>query len=587
MNGPNRVRLVDPKTVGGGLTFRDLVPLPAWLILTGRAAWWLILHPAHVAVPAAGIAAAVAFRSVWAGGAAALVTALLVILAVIADAARRSSASGLPAILTGMSRQRRIQRRWPLVAYQVGLTGKGDAGAVPTLRQWRIHDTGVETVMVTGDIARHARDVSKVGENLAAGMFADRCIIRVLSSSAAVVRWDWGAHLGSTYRLPDVPKPTGPNLISWGILEDGGPAETVANLSVLVGGASGSGKSSFAWAWLAGYIASGIPIRVRVLDPGRVEFDALRKQLEKHGKHGEGLAYEYITTTDPKQLDRLWRDLDYALEARLDDVSKRGIREHVPTLDEPLDILLIDELLPYAKDLRADGTGHVIGKIAFLGRKAGYLVCALTQVGQVDTLGRARDVFPQRICFRTLNPDATGAILGGYPESEGAVCSHININDRGVCYLTPPGQSGYSAARAAYVPDNETRTIAAGRLPVPTEAARAVLESSPHVLYRGWGHAGELVYVGISNDFDRRVAEHVRDEDWWRSEVARVTVDDWDHYPNRMLALTAEAVAIRDEQPLRNRALNQGNPNRRPWRTARRLARRVLPGHAHDQEDAA
>lgn len=560
------VRVVNPWSVGGGGKLRELIVVHWGWHLAWRILVWIVLHPAHVGAPALVVAVGVWTGIWWLGVAAGVIFAALVVTGWVAWTARRGCAAGLGAILSGMSRRRRIDRRWPSLAHQAGIHSKGNTEHVPPLRKWRITQTGVEAVCVTGVIGQHARVVAKQADDLASGVFADRCAVKVLNPSSALVRWDWGRHLGAECRLADVQPPTAPNMVSFGITEDGEPAELVANLSVLAGGASGSGKSTFAWAWLAGYIAAGIPIRVRVVDPGRVEFDALRKHLEKHGAEN-GITHQYVHQTTG--LDQFWRGLDRALEARLDAVSKKGVREHVPTQEEPLDILLIDELLPYAKDLKSDGTGHVIGKIAFLGRKAGYLVCALSQVGQVDTLGRARDVFPQRLCYRTMNPDATGAILGGYPESQGAPCSEIDINDRGVFYFTPPGRKGYTAGRCANVPDAETKVIAGGRLPEPPADKRLALVLSPHVLYRYWGQVGtpvegQLLYIGISNDLERRHAEHQRaaDEREWMQYAGEPEVRNEDHYPNRDLAETAEAKAIKREKPLHNDLFNHGNPRR-------------------------
>lgn len=565
-------RHVSGWTIGGGGRLVELFPLPPWVIITGRLLVWLVTHPVHVAAPAAGIACWVWLGVWWVAPLGAIATVALVLVGLIAWESRAGTARGLRAIVSGMSRKRKLKARWESAAQQTGLHAKGDSSVVPPLTGWALTQTGVQAVCLMGHVGKHARAVVKASDDLAAACYADRCRVKVQEAGIAVVRWDWGKHLGQTFRLPDVPPPSGPNLVSWGVTEDGGPAQTVANLSVLIGGASGSGKSYAAWAILAGYIAAGIPIRLRVLDPGRVEFDTLRKQLEKHG---QGLVHQYETST--ARLDGFWKNLDRALEARLDAVAAKGLREHQPTPDEPLDITLVDELLPYAPDLRSKGTDHTLGKVAFLGRKAGYLTIDLAQVAQVDTIGRARDVFPQRLCFRTMTPEATGAILGGYPEEHGgAVCSEIAIEDRGVGYAMLPEQKGYTPFRTANVTDTELPALAQGRLPPPVVDADAARRNSPHVLYRYWGragtkYAGQLLYVGKTNDLDVRDGQHRRDDWEWMQYAEPVEVRPEDHYPNEDLVLTAEALAIRRERPLFNKQHNGGNPNRVILRTAKRL----------------
>jgi predicted GIY-YIG superfamily endonuclease len=72
-------------------------------------------------------------------------------------------------------------------------------------------------------------------------------------------------------------------------------------------------------------------------------------------------------------------------------------------------------------------------------------------------------------------------------------------------------------------------------------------------LYRHFGWDGRLLYVGITNDYGRRCAEH--SEKWWWPQVdpSASTVQV---FPNRLAALRAEKVAIRAERPVHNIAHN-------------------------------
>ena len=74
---------------------------------------------------------------------------------------------------------------------------------------------------------------------------------------------------------------------------------------------------------------------------------------------------------------------------------------------------------------------------------------------------------------------------------------------------------------------------------------------TPHFLYFLWNAAGELLYVGETDNLARRFAEHQRDKrkiSWWH-EVARQTFQTYD---SRMLAKMAESDAIATMNPRYN-----------------------------------
>lgn len=76
-----------------------------------------------------------------------------------------------------------------------------------------------------------------------------------------------------------------------------------------------------------------------------------------------------------------------------------------------------------------------------------------------------------------------------------------------------------------------------------------------HALYRFYNGAGDLLYVGITNDPPRRFAKHRGEKSWW-TEVASITIQ---HHPSRDALLDAERSAIQAERPLYNIRLNRGN----------------------------
>lgn len=65
-------------------------------------------------------------------------------------------------------------------------------------------------------------------------------------------------------------------------------------------------------------------------------------------------------------------------------------------------------------------------------------------------------------------------------------------------------------------------------------------------LYRIWGDADVLLYIGISKRFGARWKEHARDQPWW-DEMRRISADEW--HDSREEAKAAETAAIKAEQP--------------------------------------
>jgi len=67
-------------------------------------------------------------------------------------------------------------------------------------------------------------------------------------------------------------------------------------------------------------------------------------------------------------------------------------------------------------------------------------------------------------------------------------------------------------------------------------------------LYRLWDSRGALLYVGVSNNWMRRLDQHAKGKDW-SPQVVRVTTQAFD---SREAALQAESSAIQLEGPIHN-----------------------------------
>lgn len=71
-------------------------------------------------------------------------------------------------------------------------------------------------------------------------------------------------------------------------------------------------------------------------------------------------------------------------------------------------------------------------------------------------------------------------------------------------------------------------------------------------LYRFYDSDNTLLYVGVTVDLERRLAEHLNEKHWY-TDMERIKVE---HFPSRYAAESAEKRAIRQEFPLHNVAYN-------------------------------
>ncbi len=92
-------------------------------------------------------------------------------------------------------------------------------------------------------------------------------------------------------------------------------------------------------------------------------------------------------------------------------------------------------------------------------------------------------------------------------------------------------------------------------------------------LYRIWGEADLLLYIGISNSFGKRWKDHAKRQPWW-DEMRRLSADAW--YDSRPEAEAAEEAAIKAEGPKYNKV--HAVP---AARAVQPRPRRRLPSTAH------
>lgn len=260
-----------------------------------------------------------------------------------------------------------------------------------------------------------------------------------------------------------------------GVTESGMPwLVRVLGRHLLIAGATGSGKGSVVWSLLTGLaplIRDGV-VQAWVIDPkGGMEF-------------GRGTAlfarFAYDTT---EQTLTLLRDAATILTERAERL--RGVtRQHVPTISEPLILLVIDELASltaYQTDRKvASEITQLLGLILSQGRAVGVNVIGCVQDPAKEIVAM-RQLFPTRIGLRLAESTQVGMVLGAGAREAGALCDQISDTLPGVGYICEDGTTAAIRARAFHVTDADIDALAASyHRPAPTDEDNVTTSVEPY-----------------------------------------------------------------------------------------------------------
>lgn len=362
------------------------------------------------------------------------------------------------------------RRRWATVCERHGLTivqrGKPDADPlVPALGDVFI-GAAVDTLVVRLLVGQSVKTWAAQVDGLAAAFGAHS-----VSVQAGAVQAGRGADIVIRVRHHDAlaapiplsrPHPDVPVVrlahVPVGVSEQGSEwTLPVAGNHILVGGATGAGKSSVLWSLIAG-LAPGIKaglIAVRCLDPkGGMEFAA-------------GAALFDRFAHDPDSIVDVLRETTATMLARAQRL--RGTtRCHRPTRAEPHIVLLVDELATltaYADRKQRAEVEQLLGLWLAQGRAVGVSVIAAVQDPSKDTVA-LRQLFPVRVGLRMTEPTQTGMILSAAAHAQGARCEDIPHATPGVGYVLTEGNATVERVRAFHVTDDDIIWLAAHFAPL-------------------------------------------------------------------------------------------------------------------------
>jgi S-DNA-T family DNA segregation ATPase FtsK/SpoIIIE len=275
-----------------------------------------------------------------------------------------------------------------------------------------------------------------------------------------------------------VPRSVDLRAVPVGRCEDGSSwTLPVLGTHVLVAGSTGSGKGSVMWSLLRGLAPA-------VAD-GTVELWGFDPKGGMELALGAGM-FTRLCTGDPEEMADALEECAALMSARTKTLA--GItRLHTPSVEEPLRVVLIDELAALtalAERKTVQRVDNALRRILTQGRAPGCVVVGFLQDPGKDVVAY-RNLFPTRVALRLAEAIEVDMVLGEGVRARGAEAHRIDINTPGVGWVRHESLPDPIRVRAAYVTDDQIRAMA-DRYPAASRATtaepEAVEPTKPYVL---------------------------------------------------------------------------------------------------------
>ncbi len=544
-----------------------VLPAVVGALVFRKPLWWLIKHPAWLATGIVTVCSAIQ----WGPHTAAVLapaTLLTCVTLWIGAVVARGTARGFAPIVLGLSRLVKTRARWEDTCQrmQPSLISR-HTGQPVHASGWRITGRGLEVRLHTASLGLHSAAATGWSDNLTAVLGCDRVRVTMPHPSTAHLRIEWGQHLREHLPLHKIPQCTRPGrYVCVGITEDGLPLELPIG-SLFLAAMTGMGKSSLVWTYLYDLRRQGIPHELVVIDPKRVEWSVAERHLEESPivRAYAGSPMQWGNNGIRKD-GKGWMqvNVEQVINDRLAEYAANGHRDHTPTPESPLIMVIVDETLPMAKQLRAMGESHPLAMAAFMGRAIGVIVVFLTQIAEKEVVGAIRDMIPNRACGRLLTAEQVDMALGQKASSRGAQAHLLHpLEDRGVIYYQDE-RGIITLGRFGYAEDEDTVDLIMGRIPaVRIKPVRDIYARRDCWIYHLFNADGELIYIGKSVDPKARFGQHKNGEHIWSPDIATMTViDEDDPWESEAAALVEEAREIRRYAKAGHELYNiEHNPN--------------------------
>jgi DNA segregation ATPase FtsK/SpoIIIE, S-DNA-T family len=428
-----------------GSVVRHYWPLPV------RWAWWLAHRPALVGLVALAVLVAVKAGPTILAMLVGLVTAVLI-------GWWRAHPSSFHRfggrVLMGLWRSFWAYGvRWRTAMMLSGLGGRFNGQEyvprVVRVRAGRFADR-VTVRMVVG---QQPEDWSRRLDALAHGFGARSCQVCELPRRPGYLQLVV-ARLDPLAQVVTVPAPVAVDLgaVQLGRREDGRDwTVRLRGSHTLIAGATGAGKGSVLWSLIRGLgpaVRDGL-VKLWVLDPkGGMELAAGRPLFDR---------FAYATATALAEM----------LEAAVTVMQERAgrlmghTRLHTPSTDEPLIVVVVDELASLTAYAERDDKRRISAALSLLlsqGRAVGVVVVAALQDPRKEVLP-FRDLFPTRIALALVEAEQTDLVLGRGARVRGADCSRIPLTTPGIGWVWCDGEAEPARVRAGWVSDEDIAAI--------------------------------------------------------------------------------------------------------------------------------
>ncbi len=240
--------------------------------------------------------------------------------------------------------------------------------------------------------------------------------------------------------------------VELGRLENGRPWRLPVGPHTLVAGCSGSGKGSVFWSF-----AFGLAPAVR---QGHVQLHGIDLKGGMEILMGEPLFT--TTATSPEAAVATLERLVELMQGRTKTYAGH-VRAHSPTTEEPLHVVMIDELAAltaYCSDRDLQRRAELaINLLCSQGRAPGFLVFACLQDPRKEVIP-SRGLFTQMVGLRLKDASETSMVLGDLAVASGAHCHRITRDTPGIGYVVPEDGGHPVRVRAGYASDEAIRSVA-------------------------------------------------------------------------------------------------------------------------------
>lgn len=437
------------------------------IIMIAKIVWWLLLHP-HLWVPL-----------VLLGGVAYLLGLYVCVGVIIIgrllfgfwEVMWPESYERLVAYPL-RNRWRRIwhyERRWKNVMIDNGMvkTRKARPDRIPTIVKFESNEYRDRVLVQLGG-GLHISQLQDAAHLIADDFGSDECRIRREEAKRAWMMFPRLDPLTKTIPALPIREDVDLEAVPVGLTDDGElwtiPLLHPNGAHLLTVATTGGGKSGVPWSIIRGVaplVRDGL-VQLWVADPkGGVEF-----------KRGMPLWYRYADDYDSimVMLREGVADMDERAKRQAD-----GERMHEPSVEEPIMIFIIDEILSVtAMETSAKRTAFeaLVGKLLLKGRALGIDVIVCSQ-DATKAMMRLRGFFPRRWLGRVEESIQVDMILGEGARDQGARCDDelvVPQNLAGVGFVKVDGIREPVRVRSAHVTNEDIAQMVVDYAPAESVA---------------------------------------------------------------------------------------------------------------------